>query len=168
MPRSRNWDALSSSYRARLGRAGITRESYLSGSPLRAARGHAATPEHPREAERRPERFREYLTRSQIRESQREAAKESTRAFIDAGAADESIFRYDIPDTERRIDAIGNGNILGLLTTLPDEERRDLARIGSVNGTEDERFEVAPPGIPVGTEWWVMIDGRYQNPFWYH
>lgn len=41
MPRSRDWDGLSSAYKARLESAGITRDSYESGVPLAKARGHA-------------------------------------------------------------------------------------------------------------------------------
>jgi len=52
---------LSESYRTRLERGGITRESYESGASLSAARGHAATPERPlKDLENPPERYREY------------------------------------------------------------------------------------------------------------
>jgi len=54
------WNALRPAYRARLERAGITRERYLSGEPLSSARGHARTPERPERAERHPERYPEY------------------------------------------------------------------------------------------------------------
>lgn len=46
----RNWDSLSSAYRARLQRSGISRSQYESGVSLSAARGHARTPEHPQDA----------------------------------------------------------------------------------------------------------------------
>lgn len=161
MARSRNWDALSDSYRARLNRAGITRESYLSGAPLRGARGHAATPEHPREAVRHPERFREYVGR---RASLRDRAKRATREFINTGP----VTRFDIPETDRRIDAVRNPTILDLLGSASDSERREYGHIGAQTGNEDERFDIAPPGIREGSEWWVMIDGKPQNPFWYH
>lgn len=39
------WEALSDSYRSRLERGGITRESYVGGAPLSAARGHASRPD---------------------------------------------------------------------------------------------------------------------------
>lgn len=61
MARSRDWDALSDNYRGRLERGGIGREAYLGGASLSAARGHRATPEHPRQAERNPAEFRDYI-----------------------------------------------------------------------------------------------------------
>ncbi len=45
MAKPRNWEALSDSYRARLQRGGITRDAYLRGENLGAARGHGETPE---------------------------------------------------------------------------------------------------------------------------
>lgn len=59
----RNWSDLSDGYRARLARAGIDRTAYESGESLKGARGHRSTPEHPREAERRPEQYKEYRAR---------------------------------------------------------------------------------------------------------
>lgn len=58
---ARNWDNLSATYRQRLERGGITRAAYESGASVSAARGHAATPEHPSQATRNPERFQAYL-----------------------------------------------------------------------------------------------------------
>lgn len=56
------WETLSPAYRGRLERGGITRTAYESGVSLAKARGHAATPEHPREAEKEKnrERYRRY------------------------------------------------------------------------------------------------------------
>lgn len=56
----KSWDSLSPAYRARLSRGGVTRRQYESGASLAKARGHGATPEHPREAARHPEKYREY------------------------------------------------------------------------------------------------------------
>jgi hypothetical protein len=42
----KGYDKLSSAYRDRLSKAGISRTDYNSGASLQAARGHAATPEH--------------------------------------------------------------------------------------------------------------------------
>lgn len=61
----RNWDALSSSYRGRLERNGITRSAYESGVNVAAARGHAQTPEHPHTGESRPEYRQYHLRREQ-------------------------------------------------------------------------------------------------------
>lgn len=59
----RNWNALSSGYRNRLERAGISRRDYERGVSVSAARGHAATPERPSRAS--PERHPEYFSRRQ-------------------------------------------------------------------------------------------------------
>lgn len=60
MPRRRVWSALSTSYRARLQRKGVTQAQYESGVSLKAARGHAQTPESPAEYARHPDRFKRY------------------------------------------------------------------------------------------------------------
>lgn len=59
----RNWDVLTETYRKRLSRSGVTREQYESGASLGKARGHAATPEHPREAARNPQRYPKYVAK---------------------------------------------------------------------------------------------------------
>ena len=43
----KGWNALSSGYKARLQKAGITRKDYEKGSSIQAARGHSQTPERP-------------------------------------------------------------------------------------------------------------------------
>lgn len=60
---TRNWDGLSSSYRQRLERAGITRAAYERGVSVTAARGHEKTPERPERAITHPEKYKEYLSR---------------------------------------------------------------------------------------------------------
>ena len=63
MAKRRDWNALSSAYRSRLVRSGIDKEAYEAGTSLKAARGHAETPEHPREAIKNPSRFALYRKR---------------------------------------------------------------------------------------------------------
>ena len=63
MPRRRVWSALSPSYRTRLQRKGVTQAQYESGVSLKAARGHAQTPESPTEYARHPGRFTAYRDR---------------------------------------------------------------------------------------------------------
>lgn len=62
MAKRREWDSLSETYRSRLARGGITREAYEAGAPLSEARGHAKTPEHPKDAykPKNRERYVEY------------------------------------------------------------------------------------------------------------
>lgn len=45
----KGWDALSPGYRARIERSGMTRGEYEAGQSLQKARGHAATPERPKQ-----------------------------------------------------------------------------------------------------------------------
>lgn len=63
MPRRRVWSALSQSYRTRLQRKGVTQAQYESGVSLKAARGHAQTPESPTEYARHPGKFPGYRNR---------------------------------------------------------------------------------------------------------
>lgn len=61
MAERKPWDSLSTAYRERLSRKGITPQMHAAGESIRAARGHANTPEHPSEAVRHPERFDDYF-----------------------------------------------------------------------------------------------------------
>ncbi|QRX91110.1 hypothetical protein [Streptomyces noursei] len=64
MASRREWSALSDGYRSRLERKGIDRAAYESGASLKSARGHRETPEHPRDAARRPADFTAYRVRN--------------------------------------------------------------------------------------------------------
>ncbi|ANZ18305.1 hypothetical protein O1L44_20820 [Streptomyces noursei] len=64
MASRREWSALSDGYRSRLERKGIDRAAYESGASLKSARGHKETPEHPRDAARRPADFTAYRVRN--------------------------------------------------------------------------------------------------------
>lgn len=57
------WDQLSEAYQRRLARGGITPAEYESGASLKAARGHATTPERPARAFRNPDQYSAYLRR---------------------------------------------------------------------------------------------------------
>lgn len=57
----RSWESLSPDYRKRLSRYGITKSQYENGRPLSGARGHGATPEHPKEAKRNPKKYGDYI-----------------------------------------------------------------------------------------------------------
>jgi hypothetical protein len=60
MAKRRVWSSLTSAYRTRLMRSGITQQTYEAGASLKAARGHAETPEHPEEAIKKPSRYNLY------------------------------------------------------------------------------------------------------------
>lgn len=59
------WDSLSPEYRERLSRAGITPAMHEAGESIRAARGHAHTPEHPVEGIADAARFKEWFATRQ-------------------------------------------------------------------------------------------------------
>ena len=70
MPRLRDaakWNGLSSNYRTRLERNGITKDRWIAGDSLKAARGHkpGGAPEHPSDAEKAKnrEKYRDYIER---------------------------------------------------------------------------------------------------------
>jgi len=60
---SRNWDALSSDYRHRLERNGISRADYESGVAVTKARGHEKTPERPERVREGSVKYQEYAQR---------------------------------------------------------------------------------------------------------
>lgn len=63
----KGWDQLSPAYRRRLGKAGVSERDYASGRSIKAARGHAFTPERPRQAARNPEMYPKYVAKHNIR-----------------------------------------------------------------------------------------------------
>jgi hypothetical protein len=77
MAKTRNWEGLSGSYRARLERSGISRADYESGASVSAARGHGATPERPSRATKNPERYPEYVLKKATGEDARRLARET-------------------------------------------------------------------------------------------
>jgi hypothetical protein len=76
----RSWDNLSPKYRERLSRAGVTKRQYESGANLSKARGHGQTPEHPREAHRKPEKYSDYISRRTARQTPEDEAYELNEA----------------------------------------------------------------------------------------
>lgn len=59
----KGWDQLSPAYRKRLERGGVSKRDYQTGKSLSKGRGHANTPERPKQAEKHPEKFGKYLAR---------------------------------------------------------------------------------------------------------
>jgi hypothetical protein len=64
MAKQRVWSALSSAYRTRLLRAGVTQKQYEAGASLKAARGHKETPERPMEAIKQPSKYQKYRAKA--------------------------------------------------------------------------------------------------------
>lgn len=79
MAKRRDWNALSSAYRSRLQRAGITKAQYEAGANLNAARGHAHTPEKPEDAIHQPSRYQKY--RANLKTLQNQAWEKKKRIF---------------------------------------------------------------------------------------
>ncbi|HET9131465.1 MAG TPA: hypothetical protein VFO86_10980, partial [Terriglobia bacterium] len=61
--RRKAWEALTAAYRKRLERGGIGKAQYEGGASLRAARGHAQTPEHPVQAYKSVDKYQRYMQR---------------------------------------------------------------------------------------------------------
>ena len=76
MAKARNWQALGVPQQRRYARAGITPASYESGVSLKAARGHAETPERPSVAARRPQDYPKYTARAEHRQPADRLARE--------------------------------------------------------------------------------------------
>jgi hypothetical protein len=57
----KGWDALSPAYKQRLERAGLTQRAYESGGSIQKARGHAQTPERPKDSAKFPKYHTERL-----------------------------------------------------------------------------------------------------------
>jgi len=57
----KGWDALSPAYKQRLERAGLTQRAYESGGSIQKARGHAETPERPKDSAKFPRYHAERL-----------------------------------------------------------------------------------------------------------
>jgi len=84
---AKSWDNLSADYRDRLSRKGITKAGYESGSQsVTAARGHANTPEHPKEALKNKEKYDKYLKKKQSEHNRKKtilSAEERAKAYYD-------------------------------------------------------------------------------------
>jgi hypothetical protein len=113
------WGALSGAYRARLERAGIDRAAYERGVSLKAARGHARSPERPRQAARALERYPDYVRRHGLR-----TPVPGGEAF-DVGP--------DVPDAELRewlVDQASKGRQVSARITYDDLQMYRGARAG--------------------------------------
>lgn len=159
--RRKSWESLTPKYRARLSRGGITKSKYESGASLAKARGHAKTPEHPREAARNPERYREYNRKREPRTSTHEDI-----AYTLNSARDAAYF-----------------NILGLLGDYI-KFREPNVRANVYGGTrrpqhKDETGDIEMPGMTLTEARWTAqadaeelrsrADNNYKrNPWFYH
>lgn len=127
------WDNLSSAYRARLSRAGITKRDYESNSPelrarRRAARGHATTPERPERAQRNPAKYATYLaTRDQLQQQviARKARLFGDRIRYNSGRSKTNVSKYR-PNMAnmRRFLAVDFKNIDDFIESILDSNGR--------------------------------------------
>jgi hypothetical protein len=154
VPRRRLWDALSETYRKRLLRGGVSRGQYESGIGLSKARGHGKTPEHPREALRKPDKYPEYVAKKgrakpgpTERDLIRTVTDKKDRFFGDR-------FKYDL---ERQIQYVRHGSVQD---DVP-KPSRDVLRQASVMSAEqmEELASLANGEASVYKEWRFL---------WYH
>jgi hypothetical protein len=154
--RRKSWESLTPKYRARLSRGGVTKSKYESGASLAKARGHAATPEHPREAARHPERYREY---NRKREKFKGTPSPEDRAYELNSVRDAAYY-----------------NILGQLGDYI-KFREPTVRANVYGGTSSESGEV--PGMNLTQARWTAkadaeelrsraSDQFKRNPWFYH
>lgn len=123
MAKRRVWSSLSPAYQARLSRAGITQSSYESGVSLKGARGHAQTPEHPREAVKQPSKYQQYRTR--VASLQQQVWERKQRLFDTSHKwhekrAKENIFRRQPSDD--LIMQVPGARVLRKLLAASDDE----------------------------------------------
>lgn len=103
MARKRDWSALSSNYQSRLLRKGITQQAYESGASLKAARGHAHTPEHPEDVLKPGgmTKYRKYVNKLKALQQQVIERKEQVwgnRHKYNTRRAKENVLRGVAPD----------------------------------------------------------------------
>lgn len=142
---ARNWAGLSSAYRTRLERAGISRSDYESGVSSTKARGHGNTPEHPERAESNPAKYPGYTSAKTqlINDIQwvKRGLFQSTGKFNNGNS--KNSIKHD-PDT-------------GKLRTIQDLKNILKIAEGLKNGTLTwEQFKGSP-------EW-----DEYRSAFFYH
>jgi hypothetical protein len=136
---------LSESYQKRLMSRGVSYRDYRRGENLSAARGHGKTPEHPREAARRPERYPEYRGN---RENRQELITQAVRHY------DREFGNYVSPaanpySPEAMRDRIERMTYSQLRLVL-SSDRTDLQRLASAQQSRNAR------------------PNAYYNLFWYH
>lgn len=121
----KGWDQLSPDYRKRLGRAGVSQRDYEVGNPIKAARGHARTPERPRQAVKRPQDFPEYLEKRGVRDGGRLAPLDEDLVAHVLSRINESD-AYEARTTTRRLVESQSGRVkielarqLGIAISIP-------------------------------------------------
>lgn len=100
MAQRKPWASLSSSYKERLARKGITAKSHASGESLKEARGHKYTPEHPSEAVSKPREFPGYM-------------RERSRLISQVRAKKYRLWGQEHKYNDRRANRIINGGFEG-------------------------------------------------------
>jgi len=104
MANRRVWSALSQSYQTRLLRNGITQQAYESGASVTAARGHKETPEHPEDAIRNPDKYKNYRKRLKALQQEVNRRKEEiwgNRHKWNDRRAKENVLRGTPPDFKK-------------------------------------------------------------------
>ena len=155
--RQQRWKNLTPAYKKRLIRAGITREKYIRGESRSAARGHAATPERPSRATRNPEKYSGYLSK-QNRIDRIGARNQEFRRQFDAG----DIRQLNVRNVAIHLSSLPD-DAFNRIMGMSDAEWKEAASRGQLDANGQPRVPEPAPGVP-----WLVIDGDYTNPFWYH
>ena len=152
---ARNWDNLSTSYRGRLERAGITREMYQAGVSVTAARGHSRTPERPQRAftprEQANPRYSGYrMRRSDLLNRTQEHVRDIMVQGVNAGI----IERLDLRNVNELL-SLARPQMLHAMLNMTLDDYQAMAA-----------FQVPPRGML--QDWFIQYSGDWYNPFWYH
>lgn len=124
----KGWSNLSESYRTRLGKAGISQRDYEQGRSIRAARGHAKTPERPRDALKRPYEYPEYIQRKGLKTEASPVDRVSLQRLlrrINSASAQEASYGKLREDIEALTGPmkVELARRLGIVISIPDYER---------------------------------------------
>lgn len=162
--RRRSWESLSPAYQKRLSQAGVSKGKYERGDSLSAARGHGQTPEHPREAYKRPEKYRDYIRKRPVSTGTRATPEDLA---YDLNMAYDNAWR----------------NVSGRLGNYIKFNRKNvIANIyGGIRGPQhhDEGPDVEVSGMSLQAALWTAnadteeLRSRAEsqagpNPWWYH
>lgn len=137
----KSWESLSPAYRDRLSRGGITKSKYESGASLSKARGHAKTPEHPREAIKNPQKFPGYKPKKEPKVSEEDNKKLSADAVKSMDAklgfgyvpGGDDVINYDPQRVRDNVAKMTTSQKIWTITAS-EEDLRLAAKRGTGNG----------------------------------
>jgi hypothetical protein len=127
----------------------------MAGVSLSSARGHATTPERPERAFAEKNLSRREYEAYRGRSTQlRERATEHVTSVLIQGAVDRIVKRLDIERVEHMM-SLASPIMLRQMLRMDLEDLQNMAS-----------FQAPPRGVV--QDWFVIVNGHWINPFWYH